>query len=109
MRFILVYKRSSGVRSELHLPDTRMLWRRKKKKRKKKSYSLPPQLLIGIYVHLWTQILGLEFKDCGEGSCVFFVTFCSRGGFHEQQTKAGQASGLRLCFACLILLLVFPF
>lgn len=44
-----------------------------------------------------------------EREVVFFlVTFSSRGSFHEQQTKAGQASGLRLCFACLILLFVFP-
>lgn len=100
------------MRSELHLPDTRMLWRRKKIKKKKKSYSLPPQLLIGIYVHLWTQCWGWNLKVVERE--VFFllfcflVTFCSRGDFHEQQTKAGQASGLRLCFACLILLLVFP-
>lgn len=75
MRFVLVYKRSSGMRSELHLPDTRMLWRRKKiKKKKKKLFSPPTTFDRDIRTSLDT-MLGLEFKGCGEGSFFFVVLF----------------------------------
>lgn len=76
---------------------------------KKSRSGLFSQLLIGVYALLWTHVFGLGFSGFGKGWWWYFWQLSVLEEVSmKQQTKAGQAGGLRLCFACLILLFVFP-